>query len=192
MKNLVFLLAVTFFLTCCKGEKGDVGPIGATGATGPQGVQGNTGATGATGAQGIQGVQGNTGASSGTAATARYYDYVLSWTGSTSSPTTNFTIPNYKSDSELPITYVISSSVIMKQLPLKDDAVSKTNGTTTIVDLNASYGVSGTIYLSEWRYKENGISSYKFRTVLIPMVAGGRINSRIPYEEIKKLYNLPD
>jgi hypothetical protein len=171
MKNLVFLLGVTFFLTCCKGEKGDVGPIGATGATGPQGPQGNTGAPGAT---------------------ARYYDYISSWTGSTSSPVSNFTIPNYKSDSEFPITYLVSSSVIFKQLPLKDEAVIKTNGTATIVDLNANYGVNGTIYFSDWRYKENGISSYKFRTVVIPMVAGGRINSRIPYEEIKKLYNLPD
>ena len=167
-----------------------LGATGATGATGAQGIQGNTGATGATGAQGIQGVQGNTGASSGT---ARYYDYNLLFEGATPSSKTNFLIPNFNSAKEFAITYVFNESLV-KPLNFSGVAQDIVKKTSNIVDMYVTYteGTTGLVFVSEFNYRQNGAATFKFRTVVIPMVAGGRINSRIPYEEIKKLYNLPD
>lgn len=187
--HLLLIAASVVLLNSCKGDTGPVGPAGAQGAKGDTGATGVTGATGATGPQGPQGIQGPAGTSSA-AATARYYDYTLSWTGTTPSPTKNYQITNFKSNSEMMFTYVISSN-LFDQLPIVNGATFEANGTTiNIVDMNFSYGSSGTIYISEFNYAKNGPSDYKFRTIVVPMVAGGRINKDISYEEIEKNYKL--
>ncbi|RFS16922.1 collagen-like protein [Emticicia sp. C21] len=207
MKKLLFLFAIAIILNACKGDQGPQGPQGAQGAQGPAGANGAkgdtgpagptgaagatgmTGATGATGAQGATGPQGPAGVS---APTARYYDYTLIWEGNIPSSKEDFKIPNFKPNSEYAITYVLGSSLI-EQLPLVNKAVFEANGTTiNIVDMSATYGSSGLTFIDEWRYKENGPSSYKFRTVIVPMVAGARLPANTPYETLKSLYNLPD
>jgi hypothetical protein len=158
------LLAVLF---SCEGPEGKIGPQGTKGDVGPAGPAGKD------------------------AATARYYDYKLTWTGSLVTPTKEFEIPNFKSTSEYAITYIIGS--LIEPLPLKNAAAFEADGKTiNIVDMSITYGSSGLTFTREWRYKENGFSEYNFRTVVVPMVKGGRLNSNMPYETLKKLYKLPD
>lgn len=89
------------------------------------------------------------------------------------------------------ITFVISSN-LFDQLPIKDGATFTANGSTIkIVDMSCSYGNSGTVFISEFNYSKNGASDYKFRTVIIPMVAGGRI-ANMSYEDLQKKYTLVD
>ena len=210
MKKILFSLLVvsSILFFGCKGEKGDVGPqgssgipgatgsTGATGATGSTGATGatcSTGATGATGSTGATGPAGSTGATGpagANASTARYYDFTLDFTGSTSSPVKDYIIPNFKVDSEIPITYVISSS-LFNLLPINQNAVFEADGKTiNIIDMSATHGTSGLMFIREYNYAKNGVSSYKFRTVLIPMVKGGRVAS-VTYEELAEMYNLP-
>ncbi len=76
MKKLMTLsaiaIAVSMFLSACKGDTGPTGPQGATGlqgvtgATGPTGLNGPAGATGTNGATGATGPQGSTGATGAT------------------------------------------------------------------------------------------------------------------------------
>ncbi|GAB3517483.1 hypothetical protein GCM10027442_36840 [Emticicia fontis] len=171
------------------GAKGDTGPAGPTGATGMTGATGSAGATGATGRQGATGPQGPAGTN---ASTARYYNYTLTWAGNLPGPVEDYIIPNFKPNSEYAITYVLSSNLI-EPLPIVNDAVFEADGSSiNVVDMRVTYGSSGLTFLSEWRYKENGPSSYKFRTVVVPMTAGGRLSANTPYKTLKELYSLPD
>ena len=60
--TILFIGAITLFISCRKTTTGPAGPkgdVGETGATGATGVAGTTGATGATGSTGATGATGN-------------------------------------------------------------------------------------------------------------------------------------
>ncbi len=200
MKNLVFLLGVTFFLICCKGEKGDVGPIGATGATGPQGVQVNTGATGvtgATGAQGIQGVQGNTGATGATGATG------LNGTNGVNS--TKPLIVDFDLDLSKTLNYYDFKTALdpldivfcyinrsSSYSPLPYNGYAYTTDKASFVKLDCNFDVwKYTLYIDNKSVIPSG-STFNFRMVIIRGSKTGRLSANTPYETLKKLYNLPD
>jgi hypothetical protein len=185
MKRLIYsLVFVGFLFAACEGPvgpQGNVGPVGATGATGAAGKDGANGKDGTNGANGKD----------GTSASARYYDFELDWTSSSPRSTTDFRIPNFKPNSEYPLVYCIASSLYYP-LPI-DGATFEADGKTiNIVDMKYSYGSSGLVFLSEWNYLKNGPSTYKFRVVVAPMVAAGRLAANTPYEVIKAKYGLKD
>ncbi|MDP1814390.1 MAG: hypothetical protein Q8K92_08075 [Leadbetterella sp.] len=186
MKRLLYSsIFLVFLLAACEGPAGPTGPVG------PAGPTGNTGATGAAGAAGKDGTNGKDG-KDGTSATAKYYDFELDWTGTIPSSSENYKIPNFNPDTMFPIVYAKSSS-LFKPLPIVNDALSE-SGTTAIniVDMAAVFGSSGLLFIDEWNYSKNGPSRYKFRVVVIPMVAGGRLAADTPYEALKTRYGLKD
>ncbi|MDP1818056.1 MAG: hypothetical protein Q8K92_26625 [Leadbetterella sp.] len=189
MKKLLCTLTVLGFLfAACEGPEGPqgvVGPVGSPGLPGPTGPVGKDGTNGTNGKDGINGKD-------GTSTSARYYDFELEWTGSSSRPISDYKISNFDSNKEYVLIYNISSGVLFKQLPIIDDAATNSAGVTKIVEFVATYGTSGTFFISDWNYTTNGANKFKFRAVLIPMVAGSRLSANTPYEVVKKKFNLPD
>ncbi|MCP9763917.1 hypothetical protein [Lacihabitans soyangensis] len=189
MKRLFYSLVFFGFLfAACEGPagpQGEVGPVGPTGATGAAGPAGKDGTNGKDGAAGKDGKD-------GTSATARYYDFELDWTGTTSTSVENYRIPNWDFNKFYAITYVFSGS-LYKPLGFVavEDLLTKT---TNVVDMQETYTNSptGLMFVTDLRYKENGPSRYKFRVVVAPMVAGGRMAADTPYEVVKARYGLKD
>lgn len=171
MKKAFYIIGIALLFYACKGpqgEKGDIGPQGATGATGAQGP-------------------------AGTASKARYYDFVISFPENSPGSISNYEMKDYDFSKEMPLVYVTSSSLV-KQLPLKNDAMVAVGGSINIVDMTytSAAGKAGIFFFNEWNYSKNPVASYSIRLVLIPIQLGGKLNanSRIPYDELVKQYQL--
>lgn len=177
--NLLLIAATVVLLNSCKG---DTGPVG------PQGQKGDTGATGATGPQGPQGVQGPAGSS---AANARYYDILLNWNKGSFTPVKDYTLPSFNSTKEMILVFANSQDLLYTPLPISNNvATDYVTKSSAIVELVYNYGASGSVYVREWYNYTKAEQNYKFRIVVVPMVAGGRMNKDISYEEIEKNYKL--
>ena len=177
-KQTLFSFLIIFIILSCKGPQG---------AIGPQGQKGDTGAVGATGATGKDGAN-------GTSATARYYDYTLSFTGLESLSTTQYRIKNYDLTKEFPISYVFSNNgTFLKPIPstvVAEDIITKTSKVVYLDVTYSTVGTSALIFIGDLYYKSNGAATYQFRTVLVPMLKGGRLNYNVNYSELEKKYNL--
>lgn len=184
MRKLIYLSIISAFLFACEGEQGPAGPQG------PIGPQGATGANGPTGPQGAQGPKGDKG-DPGTSATARYYDFTLSWTGASLFSLNEYTLPKFDPLKEYVILYISSSDLLFHPMPYYG-AARTTGGITEVVDMKYYYTQSGKFSVYNRDYDDIGAATFKFRAVVAPMVAGSRISSETPYEQVKEMFNLPD
>jgi hypothetical protein len=180
-------LILSIVILSCTGEDGAIGPKGDTGMPGPKG---DTGAQGPKGDTGPKGEKGDPGTSS-SAATARYYDFELRWDGTKLSSVNDYTIPNFDASKQFALFYINSEGLLWHQLPYFG-AVFSTSGASKFIDMKVLYTQSGRVSISDWEYRDNGATSYKFRVVVAPMVPGARLSATTPYLEVKDLYNLPD
>jgi hypothetical protein len=175
---MLAVMSAVIFMDACKGEKGDVGPAGTTGAAGPTGANGAVGATGATGTANVIYSPWVAFPASTTTSAAFLYNFVtpgitqdildkgvvLSFvrTGSTGTSTETYPLP-----------YVFPSS-----------------STASNSEIYASYIIGNIKVRSTF-----GLSGVGFRYVIIPGgVAGGRMASLkgMSYEEVKRMFNIPD
>lgn len=177
MKTNIILLLFTIIILSCKRPAGPVGPSGANGKDGATGPAGAVGATGASGSSGK----------------ARYYDFNLKFSENSPGSLTNYEIKNYDFAKEMPIVYAISGSLV-KQLPIVNQGLTSVEGGFNIVDMvcTSTNSTTGLLFFSDWNYDDNPSSTYKFRVVLIPIQAGGKLNLEkgITYEELSKKYKL--
>jgi hypothetical protein len=194
MKRLIYSLVLFGFLfAACEGP---AGPQGAVGPVGPQGPAGANGVAGATGTAGKDGTNGKDG-KDGTSATARYYDFTQTWTGSLPGSVENYyLVKPFNKANEYILVYLKDGS-FYTPLPIKGGGYESDGKTLNIVDFRFSYApltsaAEALLFVDEWNYAKNGASSYSFRVIVAPMVAGGRLSANTPYEVVKKKYNLPD
>ena len=183
MKIVIYAILVATFFAGCKGEKGDVGPAGVQGATGAQGNAGATGPAGPAGSQGVAGPQGQPGPS------AKYYDFVFNL-----AEKTIWDFPKKLEANEMALTYIVANTggVGLSMLPFRGYAYTSDEKDFLKLDC---YTLQYDFFLSfrnETTLPKG--ASFKFRTVVIKTVAGGRLNLERyqNYENLKADYGLKD
>lgn len=182
MKKTIYLVLTAFMLFGCEGKEGPIGPQGLQGAAGPIGPKGNVGTKGDKGDKGEKG-------DPGTSAVARYYDFSLTWNGVQLFSTNEYTLLSFDRTKEYIIVYANSEGLIFNPLPT-NGSVTNSLGQFKTVDFRNYYTATGKISISNWNYREVGASTFRFRTVVAPMIAGAKMNADLPYSDLEKMYKL--
>lgn len=186
MKIVIYAVLMAVIFAGCKGEKGDVGPAGIQGATGEKG---NTGAVGPAGPAGTQGVAGPAGPQGQPGPSARYYDFVFNL-----AEKQIWDFPKKLESNEMALTYIIANTggTGLAMLPFRGYAYTADEKDFLKLDC---YTLQYDFFLS---FRNETIlpkgASFKFRTVVIKTVAGGRLNLERyqNYENLKSDFNLKD
>ena len=157
-------------------EDGAIGPAKNTCPKGNPGLKGDKGDMGEKG-------------DSGTDTTARYIDFTLSWDGSKRESVSDYTLPKFDAKSEYIYIYIISEGLLYHPLPYYGAAFN-TNGIAKIVDIKYYFASTGKLIVNNLEYRETGASSFRFRAIVAPMVAGAKNRVDLSYTEISEMYDL--
>lgn len=164
------------------GPKGDTGATGAAGATGAQGPKGDTGATGATGAQGPKGDTGAQGPA-GVSIQPKIIDFNLDISQSLASYSFNAAL------NPLDIVWVyINRGSSYSPLPFRGYATSIDND---FLKLDCTFDVwKYNVYVDNETVVPAG-ATFNFRMVIVRGSKSGRLKQP-SYDDLKRMYNLPD
>lgn len=188
MKKLITSLVFFGFLfVACEGPagpQGPMGPVGNTGATGKDGSNGKDGATGPAGKDGTDGKDGTNGVNGTNAVQPKIYDFNLD----ISQTLASYKWPLSLSSGDIVLIYINRSN---SYSPLPFRGYCRTTDNLGFEKLDVSFDAwQSRVYIENETIIPNG-STFNFRAVILKGVKAGRLKT-MSYEELKKLYDLPD